>query len=350
MSRITIREVAKAAGVSIATVSNVINGRLSKVNSETAERIHQIAQKLGYQRDMNAASLKRGISNMVWVLMPEDHSTHGLALQHSPFFSDFLVGIEKGAADSDLYFSFMRVKSADELQRLSHGPAPKAVIIIGIFPQAILEQIATWPFQTIIVDNRQLQHQFPASTHFHYLNNEDVKMGQMALEYLLSLGHQNVVVLAGPMQLSVVYRDRWLGIEAAAANHQSHLSVIECHCELEAASEVFPKVHAELKRGATAVLAMSDVQALGCYRAANQVGLTIPDAFSLIGMDNLTLLNYLPFDLTTINQNIVQRGYQVVMQLTEQSLEPLQMPELITGETCRPLNSNEQQVNSQLTG
>ncbi len=340
MPRITIKDVAKAAGVSIATVSNVINGRLTKVNPETAKKIHQISQQLGYQRDMNAASLKRGTSNMVWVLMPKDDTHQNKALQNSPFFSDFLTGIEKGASDSDLYFSFMRVKNTDELQRLSHGPAPKAVILIGIFPESINQIISQWSFKTLIVDNHILMEKYPATTHLHYLNTNDRQMGYIAMEYLIKLGHRNIAVLAGPLQLSVVYRDRLHGIKAAAqATKNASLSVVECNCELDAAVTVFEQIKTLLGEGVTAVLAMSDVQALGCYRAANLAGIRVPETFSLIGMDNLTLLSYLPFNLTTVSQDIVQRGYQAVMQLVNDKIrDQATLPTLVEGETCRPVN------------
>lgn len=341
MARTTIKDVAKAAGVSIATVSNVINGRSGKVNPNTAQRILAIAEELSYHRNHNAASLKTGNSNMIWVIMPK-YSVHPLdQLQDSPFFSDFLMGIEKGASHSELYFCFMRIADAEELTRLSMGTSPRGVIVVGIFPKAIEQIIADWSFNTLIVDNRQMLLNYPKATHLRYFGVDDYQMGRMAAEYLLSLGHRHLVLLFASVEMSVVHRDRYRGIcEALAEVADTSHQLIECECNLSAADHCFSQIQQQLNYRATAVLAMADVLALGCYRAATKRGLNIPADFSLIGMDNLSLLEYLPFRLTTISQQVSRRGYLAVVSLLEPDSEASSMegllPRLIKGETCAP--------------
>jgi len=341
MARTTIKDVAKAAGVSIATVSNVINGRSGKVNSNTAQRILAIAEELSYHRNLNAASLKTGNSHMIWVIMPK-HTIHPHnQLEDSPFFNDLLMGIEKGASRSELYFCFMRIADVDELKRLSIGAAPRGVIVVGIFPPSIEQFIANWSFNTLIIDNRQMLLDNPEAEHLRHFGVDDYQMGRMAAEYLLSLGHRHLVLLFAPVELSVVHRDRYRGVcDALAEVAQTSHYLVECECSLSAADQCFSQIQQQLNYRASAVLTMADVLALGCHRAAIRRGLRIPEDFSLIGMDNLSLLSYLPYRLTTISQQVSQRGYQAVLTLLNGESEASAMegllPRLIEGDTCAP--------------
>ncbi len=343
MSRVTLKDVAKHAAVSIASASQVLNGNTSKVTPETAERIRNAASSIGYSKNQSAYALKSGVSNNVIVLMPQlaSDDPDTALLQDSPFFSDFLSGIEKGASLSHLPFSFMRVANADEVKPLLNGPKPRGVIVIGILPDTVKDLIANWDLTTLVVDDAGFFERTSLNPCIINYNIDDWSMGRAGLEYLLNAGHKRIVLLFGRLVDSIVHRTRYEGILDLAKVHAAapDLQLIETDVSCEGAELVFSEVRQMLvQRNYTAVLCMADVLAIGSYRAAALNGLKIPEDFSLVGMDNLSLLKLLPFNLTTVDQRIVQRGYEAVMQLVSGQRHTAQVPRIIEGETVKVMS------------
>ncbi|EOU2462866.1 LacI family DNA-binding transcriptional regulator [Vibrio navarrensis] len=338
MSRITLKEVAIAAKVSVASVSNVLNGsRVHKVSPETAEHIRRVADELGYARNHNAAALKQGYSNMIWLLMSglAESDQESLLSQQHPFFLDFLSGIEKGTSVCQLQFGSLRANQARDLAPLLNGPKPQGVITLGLLNPEVEEVVAKWDLPTLLVDQEDFFERYPANPHLCNYGIDDHQMGELALEHLLGLGHRNIVLLFGDLALSAVHRARFEGIKQRANRFPEpvKLTLIESVTSLGGVATVFEALCHELRAGASAVLAMSDIQAIGVYRMAQRAQLCIPQDFSLIGMDNLSLLDYLPYRLTTVSQSIVHRGYFAVQQLAKRgAMNPVQLA-LVEGET-----------------
>ena len=93
--RATLRDIAKAAGVSVASVSNAING-VDKISEETRERIYQVMQDMDYQQNLVARTLSRGVSEMIGLLLPitEEDSSTSLLLRDNPFYGEIVSGAE----------------------------------------------------------------------------------------------------------------------------------------------------------------------------------------------------------------------------------------------------------------
>lgn len=340
MSRITLKEVALAAKVSVASASNVLNGQAHKVSTETAEHIRRVAGELGYARNHNAAALKQGCSNMVWLLMSglAAGDEESLLSQQHPFFLDFLSGIEKGTSVCQLQFGSLRANNVRDLAPLLNGPRPKGVITLGLLNPAVEQVVAAWHIPTLVVDQGDFFDRYTPNPNLCNYGIDDTQMGELALAHLLAQGHRHIVLLFGELALSAVHRARFAGIQRLAASHPAPvtLTLIESVTSLEGVEPVFAQLRRQLDDGATAVLAMSDIQAIGVYRLAQRAGLRIPQDFSLIGMDNLSLLDYLPYRLTTVSQSIVSRGYHAVLQLAQQTRPQPASLALIRGETTAP--------------
>ena len=343
MARVTLRDVAEKAGVSVASVSNVLNGRTEKVTAKTAQRIVDVARELGYAKDFNAAALKTGSSNIALVLMPaiETDDPDMQLMDGSPFFSDLLAGIEKGASVSHLQFSFIRMGHESEAKALLNGPEPQGVIVVGRLTDAIQQVIAEWRFKTIIVDNGDFFRHYSASDRLINFCVDDRVMGELAIEHLINLGHRHLVLLFGALDASSVHQERFIGIQRWLESHGHSdvtLDLVECGVNYTDAQAAFPAVEASLKKGATAVMCMADILALGCYRAASEAGYVIPNDFSLTGMDGLQILQYMPYQLTTVNQQVVQRGFSAVQSLVTH--RPIDKPaiSLNVGNTTRAID------------
>lgn len=342
MERSTLKDVAIQAGVSVATASNVINNKRGKVSEKTANKVLAIAKQLGYQKDLNAVSLKKGNSNMVVVLMPAvDHpEPFESLLVDCPFFSDFLSGIECGATALGQYFSFMRVSNVRQIEALQRGAKPVGVIVIGKLSDEVLAAIARWEFKTLIVDDKQFFNNHTTGSNLIDYSIDDFNMGKLATEHLLELGHKRILLLFGALQLSAVHLDRFHGVQVAlksAGIDAGYCPLLETNVNTDGAKLVFAQIQRAIEQGATAILCMSDILALGCYRQLSQCGIKVPEAVSLIGMDNLRILKYLPFQLSTVNQDVVRRGYQAVQCLIDDNLSVATEIRLVAGETTAPL-------------
>lgn len=342
MKKSTLKDVASLAGVSVATASNVINNKFSKVSQETVERVLAITEQLGYQKDLNALSLKKGISNMLVVLMPavEHPDPFESLLIDGPFFSDFLAGIECGATALGLYFSFMRVKNVRQIEVLRRGVPPTGVIVIGKLADDVLAAIAAWEFKTLIVDDKPFFSQYPEAANLINYSIDDFTMAKLATEYLLELGHKRILLLFGPLQLSEVHQERFQGVQASlksAGIASRDCPLIETDVNTDGALLVLAQIKSAIEQGVTAILCMSDILAIGCYRHLSLSGIRVPEAVSLIGMDNLRILKYLPFQLTTVSQDVARRGYYAVQHLLDETLPIATELRLIEGETTAPL-------------
>jgi len=342
MPHITLKDVAKQAGVSVASVSNVLNGRTNKVSKSTALKITKTAETLGYTKNHAAASLKTGTSNVVLVLRRQVEGTDPVAhlLQDSPFFNDFLTGIERGASTSKLQFSFMRVKTATEVQKIKRGPTPLGVIVIGSFADEIKDVIASWSFKTVLVDNDDFFTQYPSKKNLISSHIDDYQMGQLAIEHLVCMGHRNIVLLFAPVSESIVHRERYRGIQEFILNNHAKKIITTLHESdifFSQADKQFKKIQQHINDGATAILCMSDMFAISCYREAHKIGLNVPGDFSLTGIDNLKMLEFMPFKLTTINQHIVLRGYNAVMQIVDENkIKSIELG-VVVGDTSRSI-------------
>jgi len=342
MERSTLKDVALLAGVSVATASNVINNKLGKVSKETASKVLALAEQLGYQKDLNAVSLKKGNSNMVVVLMPAVEHPDPLEslLVDCPFFSDFLAGIECGATALGQYFSFMRVSNVRQIEALQRGARPVGVIVIGKLSDEVLAAITRWEFKTLIVDDKRFFNTHTTGSNLIDYSIDDFSMAKLATEHLLELGHKRILLLFGALLLSEVHLERFHGVQAAlksAGIDAGYCPLLETNVNTDGAQQVFAQIQCAIEQGVTAVLCMSDILAIGCYRQLSQCGIKVPEAVSLIGMDNLRILKYLPFQLSTVNQDVVRRGYQAVQRLMDDNLSVTTEIRLVAGETTAAL-------------
>lgn len=318
MSRLTIKDVAREAGVSIATASYVLNDKPGKVSAETRERVQGVAQRLGYRLHPGASQI-RGASRSLMVLLPG----HALApdlrsiLMDYPFFNELLAGVEHASFDLGLQTTLSRVEQLDDLRQLMNGPVPAGVLVLGKHDDATLEAIEPWEAPIVVVDDGDYFARHPVSR-LQDFSIDDVQLGDLAAEHLLALGHRHIALLFGHLHHSSVHRDRLRGVRRALTRYGLTLDpawLIETDVTLQGAAAAQPHLSALYAQGATAVLAMADILAMGCFHGLQRAGLAVPQQVSLLGIDNLHILNYLPLRLTTVGQDVYGRGYQAVRLL-----------------------------------
>ncbi|MGV9362525.1 MULTISPECIES: LacI family DNA-binding transcriptional regulator [unclassified Amycolatopsis] len=302
-SRVTIRDVAARAGVSVATVSKVINERYG-VSAATLARVRAVIEELGYEASLVAQSLRNHRTNVIGILVAD----------LEPFSTELL----KGAADAIRGSGFELVvysaggRTGDPvgwekryLSRLSGTLVDGAVLVT---PAVSLEAVPGTP--VVAVD----PHTGPS--HLPTIDSDNLRGAQLATEHLLDLGHRRIAFLAGrpDLQSAELRKTGYLrALTAAGITPDEDLIRIGAYDpEISAAS-----AHALLTGPdrPTAVFAANDISAIATVGAARELGLAVPDDLSVVGFDNVPESALCSPPLTTVDQPIREMGHRAIRML-----------------------------------
>ncbi|WP_410674250.1 LacI family DNA-binding transcriptional regulator [Amycolatopsis sp. cmx-4-68] len=302
-SRVTIRDVAARAGVSVATVSKVINERYG-VSAATLARVRAVIEELGYEASLVAQSLRNHRTNVIGILVAD----------LEPFSTELL----KGAADAIRGSGFELVvysaggRTGDPvgwekryLSRLSGTLVDGAVLVT---PAVSLEAVPGTP--VVAVD----PHTGPS--HLPTIDSDNLRGAQLATEHLLNLGHRRIAFLAGrpDLESASLRKAGYLrALEAAGVPADEDLIRIGAYDpEVSAAS-----AHALLTGPdrPTAVFAANDISAIATVGAARELGLSVPDDLSVVGFDNVPESALCSPPLTTVDQPIREMGHRAISML-----------------------------------
>ncbi|QKV81022.1 LacI family DNA-binding transcriptional regulator [Amycolatopsis sp. Hca4] len=299
----TIRDVAARAGVSVATVSKVINERYG-VSAATLARVRAVIEELGYEASLVAQSLRNHRTNVIGILVAD----------LEPFSTELL----KGAADAIRGSGFELVvysaggRTGDPLgwekrylSRLSGTLVDGAVLVT---PTVSLDVVPGTP--VVAVD----PHTGPS--HLPTIDSDNLRGAQLATEHLLDLGHRRIAFLAGrpDLQSAELRKTGYLrALTAAGITPDEDLIRIGAYDpEISAAS-----AHALLTGPdrPTAVFAANDISAIATVDAARELGLAVPDDLSVVGFDNVPESALCSPPLTTVDQPIREMGHRAIRML-----------------------------------
>ncbi|MFZ4848281.1 MAG: LacI family DNA-binding transcriptional regulator [Caldilinea sp.] len=329
----TIRDVAREAGVSVSTVSRVLNGK-DDVAPETAELVRQVIAQLGYASSMAARSLRSRTTHVVGLVVP--------GIWH-PFTSLVIKGVNEVTLahgyDLLVYASGRSHDSAlssweQQLVAQLNGSVTDGIIVVT--PNAANYRTAC---PVVAIDPHQASTDFPAVLATNYQGALD------AMAYLVSLGHSRIGCITGRLDLQSArrrldgYRDglaHW-GIEAdpalVATGDYSRSLGAECARRLLA-----------LSAPPTAILAASDETAFGVYDVAAELGVRIPADLSVVGFDNTLESASVSPPLTTVDQAIESMGRlaaEIVLKLIQGHPWESQLQrvptQLVIRQSCRAL-------------
>ncbi|SFO04761.1 transcriptional regulator, LacI family [Formivibrio citricus] len=326
---VTMQDVAEAAGVSISTVSRVLDERLPPSRSKAAERVRKVAQELGYRRDIMASSLRRGGTGTIGVLVPR-LSDMVMALVYEAVFR---------AAERHGYFAIVATSGDDPAQE-----------------QSAAESLLDRRVDGLILATSRLDDQLPAQLrqrqipHSLILRTDGVSRsalgndeqgGYLATRHLIDLGHRDIGLLAGPNFTSSA-RDRQRGYRRAM--NEAGIPVREeWVCEsgygIEAGESVGYSLLTRENRP-SAVFAINDDLAIGVMAAAHRVGLQLGQELSLVGYNDIPLVARLPIPLTSVHvpfDHVAALAVELLLAPTEPS-DPIRrvMPTLIPRASSTP--------------
>ena len=291
---VTIRDVARLAGVSPATVSQALNGR-GRVDARTRERVALAATKLRYAPNVSGRRLARRRAECVAVLQGRNMTT----VFNDSFYRVVLGGMAE-VTQARGYSLVVTPPPADaatetDLNRvLGHG-AVDGVLVAGALDARLLLALRHRGLPIVLVDNYLPGVDLPAVV-------PDYRAGaRLATEHLVRLGHRRVAFLGA----AVSYPFGWQTFEgytdalAASGIGQDPMLVRRSDIGVEAATAATQSLLAQAEPP-TALFAVTDAMAIGALRAARERGVRVPDKLAVIGMDDVEMSAYTDPPLTTV--------------------------------------------------
>lgn len=305
-ARPTIREVAEEAGVSIATVSRVLNGR-PDVSPRTREAVMKAVRARGFSTNRSARALSGGKTGLIGFTLP---------IVHAAYFSSILSGASEALYEHDMRLVLCPTRHEHDrevtlLDRLMHGTTDGAVLTLPEETNEELKALQRLGYRFVVVDPREpLDGGIPAVSAAH-------ASGARALtQHLLDLGHRRIAAITGPSRwmASAERLNGYRGALAAAGVLPDPGLVRETSFEIEGGEAAGSELLA-LPDPPTAIFGFNDNIAIGAMRAVRARGLRVPEDVSVVGFDDSEQAAIVTPALTTVRQPLAEMGRMAVSLL-----------------------------------
>jgi LacI family transcriptional regulator, repressor for deo operon, udp, cdd, tsx, nupC, and nupG len=318
------------------TVSRVINNQ-QNVKPETRARVLQAIKELGYQPNAAARALNRQKVNAIGVVFP--YSGQFLAL---PYFTELLLALELCISERgyDLMIRTANVSSDNKANYLSLYRQRKVDGLLLVAPSEDDEEVNELLRENIpfVLINARLDHE-----QAHYIDVDNLRGAELAVQYLSNLGHRRIGMLTG-LSDRINSRHRLEGYlcTMTALHGSAEMSfVYEGDFTEQVGREALP-YFLSLNDPPTAIFCANDQIALGVLNAAHEQHIRVPDELSVIGFDDMKFASFFSPPLTTIRQKIDDIGRlagQLIIDIVEGCITAPQKiilaPQLIVRSSCR---------------
>lgn len=336
--RVTLRDVAKLAGVHPGTASRALNDDAvarGLVNANTMAKVLKAAKQLNYQPDPAARSLKTRRSHTVGVLIPD---------LTNPLFPPIIRGIEDRLAQSGYVVLLGNSDNDAERERfVLDGMMSRRVdgLVLGTARRKdkLIHEIRSHDLPVVLINRVVDDHTVPS------VATDDVAGIRMAVSHLVSLGHKRIAHVAGPQDLSTGV-GRYRGFMAEMEN--SSLEATEESIVFVDSFSIVAGFRAckdlLVRNGdVTAIVAANDMLAIGCYQAIRDAGLSCPEDVSVVGFNDMMFTDLLLPPLTSVHFPHYQVGVEAAQMILERITDPSALtkvlflpPELVVRASTAP--------------
>ncbi|MBI5965845.1 MAG: LacI family DNA-binding transcriptional regulator [Chloroflexi bacterium] len=298
---ITIQNVARAAGVSVSTVSRVLNGK-ADVASDTQDRIRAVIEKMGYTSNLAARSMRSHKKNLIGLVVPDI----GL------YSVEIMRGVNRAIAESKFDLLVYTTGDAQKNGAILHEQHYVSLLSNSVTDGVIIVASATAEFiadaPIVAVDPHIINPNYPSVQGMNYHGALEV------MEYLIELGHRRIGFICGLAEIGSSQR-RLQGYKDALVKAGIELdeTLITPGDFTQKTAYKYARQLLALENRPTAIFAANDQSAFGVYQAAEEMGLSIPNDLSVVGFDNISEAKYL--GLTTVDQFLSEMGYVAVQML-----------------------------------
>ncbi len=317
---VTITDIAEAAGVSVPTVSRVLNGRPG-VAARTRQLVEQAMSDAGYQRRRRS---RHTSAKTVEFVINGFGSLWAMTLLRRAYEEAAELGLDLVVTDG---FWFDLDKAWFE--RLDRRGSDGIVVVVSEISQFVIGEAARRGLPVVSVDPVG-----PGSPDLVTISATNWAGGLAATEHLLSLGHTRIGIITGPAR-ELCSQDRLDGYSAALRRAGIDLDpqLVRQGDSLVSGGLEQGGALLDLDDPPTAIFSGADEQAYGIYQAARARGMSVPDDLSVVGFDDVSLCEWVSPRLTTVRQPLEQmarEAVRVIAGLTARQLQPAKRYELAT--------------------
>lgn len=305
---VTMRTIAERAGVSIGTVSHVLNST-AIVRPHLRQKVEQAIEELGYQRSELARGLRRRSTAMIGMIIPDIGN---------PFFPEIVSGAEDVAFQSG--FRLVLCNSKNDAKRESiyleelTSFQPAGLIVIPSADTDIVDSLKKQRSPMVFADR------CPDNWSGDFVSTDNYAGGVAAGEHIFDMGHRRIAML-GPQNVSAA-RERFSGFRHALQARGVKISsenIMDCSFDAESGVTATLRLLRSTKDRPTAIFAANDLIASGVLAALHKAGFKCPDDISVIGFDDLDHARLSTPGLTTIRQPGYQLGAKACQLLIDRT-------------------------------
>lgn len=311
--KVTIKEVAKLAGVSPSTVSRVISDS-PKISDETKKIVNEVMDKLGYFPNAIARSLVNKSTNTIGIVMPESVESALL----NPFYPQALRGISAAAHEQNycilLSTGNTEKEKVESLKEIITGGRVDGVILMysSSVADEALNLIQKLKTLAIIVGKPLNQRGML------YVDNDNVEASYRVTDSLIKRGHKKIAFMSGAFRF-VVFLDRLDGYAKALRENGIEFNrkyITQCEAEREQGYEKAKQL-LELPERPTAMVISDDVMAIGAIKAIKEKNIKIPEEIEIVSFNNIPTAQIISPSITSIDINAYTIGYEASKLIIE---------------------------------
>lgn len=293
-----IKTIAQRAGVSTATVSNVMNGNFGKVSAETRKRIEDIIKETGYKPNVMARSLVKKESRLIGVVVP--YMGKDDTFFDNPYNANIIASLEQVIRSRDYYMLLRCVGDPNEIVTILSSWNVDGAIFLGIVKEEVHEIKESIDIPMVFLDT------YAPEEKIVNVGIEDYRGGYLSAKYLIGKGHRKIALVTPEISDEGVIRERYDGFFDACKESGVKFTtkdIFNSDTYYKNAMQVGQDI-AFGGGGYTAVACMSDLVAFGVVEGLKQCGMKVPNDVSVIGFDNLNHCELVTPKLTSIAQDI----------------------------------------------
>lgn len=304
MPKVTIKDVARAAGVSISTVSKALNGS-DVVHPDTREHVLKVAEKLNYIPNLNGKVLKSGETNVLGLFVT---SIAG------PYYNVLAESIYKECQSNGYELNIFISKNPKTIMNNILGKRVDGAIILNEFiSDKEIELLEKAKIPAVFLDREKVSRKISSVVFDSY------KAGQIVTRYLINQGHKKIGYIRGYQEL---YDDiqRYKGFRDTLEEYGLEFDedyLLTGFFEEEASFNAVKSFLRSGKELPDAFLAANDLSAFGCIKALRSEDINVPNDISIVGFDDIELSEYFNPPLTTVKNPIKKQGKEAINQLLQ---------------------------------
>ncbi|MBZ5753635.1 LacI family DNA-binding transcriptional regulator [Metabacillus rhizolycopersici] len=340
---VTIKNVAKEAGVAASTVSRVISDS-PQISDATKRKVRKVMEDMGFYINQNARNLVQQSTKTIGIVMKNSISES----LNDPFFPEVLRGISAWCHKQDFSISLTTGDSNEEIfedtVKMVQGKRVDGIIVLySKQDDKVVPYLTECGFPFVVI-GRPLTN----AGEITYIDNDNVKAARDAAEYLIDMGHERLGFIGGSLEFEV-NKYRLQGFKEAVL--LNNLKLAEDYIKNPKTAESVRQAVYELMdmdNPPTGLVVTDDLIALNALIVLREKNIKVPDHVSIISFNNTQLTNFTNPTLTSVDTQIFQLGYESARCLIEEIKDPSQFKKqiiiptiIVERKSTLPLNSRE---------